>query len=164
MTETPLTQGIFSFGSMRGVSSHQHNPFAAVTFGPPNETTGEVRAFSLIYSGNFLIEAEYAELGRLRVNVGIHPMALQWNIRQGESFSTPEVVLVRSGEGLGGMSRTLHRLYLERLIPPNWSDLDPPILLNTWEAKYFHINHDNVLEMAEKVSEKNLASVNIFLF
>lgn len=68
---------------MRGVSSHQHNPFAAITFGSPHETTGEVRAFSLIYSGDFLIEAETAELGRLRVNVGVHPMGLQWNLRQG---------------------------------------------------------------------------------
>ena len=69
----------------------------------------------------------------------------------GETFSTPEVVLVRSSNGLGGMSRVLHRLYLERLIPTNWSDVDPPILLNTWEAKYFHVNHNNVVEMAEKV-------------
>ena len=50
------------------------------------------------------------------------------------------------------MSRVLHRLYLDRLIPTNWSDVDPPILLNTWEAKYFHVNHNNVVEMAERVS------------
>ncbi len=69
----------------------------------------------------------------------------------GESFYTPEVVLARSSEGLGGISRTLHRLYLENLIPTNWSDAAPPILLNTWEAKYFHVNHNNLLEMAERV-------------
>ena len=144
-------QGTVSFGSVRGVSSHQHNPFAAISFGYPHETMGEVRGFSLLYSGNFLVEAEHAELGRLRVNIGMHPMGLQWNLRQGESFSTPEVVLVRSSEGLGGMSRTLHRLYLEKLIPPSWSDAKPPVLLNTWEAKYFHVSHNNILEMAEKV-------------
>jgi hypothetical protein len=80
--ESKLTQGNLSFGSMRGVSSHQHNPFVAISFGSPNETTGEVRGFSLVYSGNFLIEAEPSELGRLRVNIGIHPMGLQWNLRQ----------------------------------------------------------------------------------
>ena len=51
MTETKLTHGMQSFGSMRGVSGHQHNPFAAVTIGPPSETQGEVKGFSLIYSG-----------------------------------------------------------------------------------------------------------------
>jgi alpha-galactosidase len=59
--------------------------------------------------------------------------------------------LVRSSEGLGGMSRTLHRLILDRLIPKNWSDLEPPIILNSWEAKYFHVNHENILEMARQV-------------
>jgi alpha-galactosidase len=42
VTETRLTQGMQMFGSTRGVSSHQHNPFAAVTIGPPHETQGEV--------------------------------------------------------------------------------------------------------------------------
>lgn len=85
--ESKLCHGMYSFGSMRGVSSHQHNPFAAVTLGTPDENTGEVRAFSFIYSGNFLVEAEYGELGRLRINIGIHPMGLQWNLKQGIRFS-----------------------------------------------------------------------------
>lgn len=87
-------------------------------------------------------------MGRLRVNVGIHPQGLQWNLQQGKIFATPEVVMARSSEGLGGISRTFHRLFLERLIPKNWSDESPPVLLNTWEAKYFHVNHDNVLDLA----------------
>ncbi|RYG67957.1 hypothetical protein EON64_06270 [archaeon] len=68
-----------------------------------------------------------------------------------QEFCTPEVVMVRSSEGLGGMSRTLHRVFLDRLIPRTWADEHPPILLNTWEAKYFHINHDNVVDMARLV-------------
>lgn len=83
-------------------------------------------------------------------------MGLQWSLKQGESFSTPEVVMVRSSEGLGGMSRTLHRLYLERLIPSNWSDRNPPILFNSWEAKYFHINHDNIVELAHKAASMGI--------
>ena len=58
---------------------------------------------------------------------------------------------VRSEEGLGGMSRALHRLFLDRLIPRNWSDDQPPILLNSWEAKYFDVNHANITEMARQV-------------
>jgi alpha-galactosidase len=59
--------------------------------------------------------------------------------------------MTRSGEGLGGMSRAIHRLFLDRLLPRNWSDTDPPILLNSWEAKYFHVNHHNIVEMAQQV-------------
>jgi alpha-galactosidase len=149
--ETKLNHGMHSFGSTRGLSGHQHNPFAAITLGPPSEDYGEVKGFSLIYSGNFLIESEINELGRLRFNMGIHPMALQWHLKPGHQFHTPEAVLVRSSEGLGGMSRNLHRLFLDRLLPRNWSDNEPPVLLNSWEAKYFHVNHNNIVEMARQV-------------
>ena len=40
-------------------------------------------------------------MGRLRTNMGIHPMGLQWHLKQGGVFNTPEAVLVRSDEGLG---------------------------------------------------------------
>ena len=53
----------------RPVSGHQHNPFAAVTIGPPSETRGEVKGFSLVYSGNFILETDLSELGRLRYRV-----------------------------------------------------------------------------------------------
>lgn len=69
----------------------------------------------------------------------------------GSDFNTPEAVLVRSGEGLGGMSRAFHRLFLDRLLPRHWSDENPPILLNSWEAKYFHVNHNNMVEMTKQV-------------
>jgi alpha-galactosidase len=49
------------------------------------------------------------------------------------------------------MSRTMHRLFLDRLIRASWADTDPPILLNSWEAKYFDVNHDNIVEMAVQV-------------
>ena len=67
------------------------------------------------------------------------------------TFIALYIYKVRSEEGLGGMSRALHRLFLDRLIPRNWSDDQPPILLNSWEAKYFDVNHANITEMARQV-------------
>ena len=43
-----------------------------------------MRGFSFIYSGNFLIETSVMETGRLRINVGINPMGLQWHLMPGE--------------------------------------------------------------------------------
>ena len=57
--------------------------FTAMTIGPPNETHGEVKGFSLLYSGNFSLEAEMGEMGRLRMNMGIHPMGLSWHLQPG---------------------------------------------------------------------------------
>jgi alpha-galactosidase len=85
--------------------------------------------------------------------MGIHPLGMQWHLPQGAVFSTPECVMVRSKDGLGGMSRSLHRLFVDRLIPhvPGWDEpsVDPPVLLNSWEAKYFNVNHSSLVEMAQ---------------
>lgn len=61
---------------------------------------------------------------------------------------------MRSSEGMGGMSRVLHRLLLDKLMAPlpRWAEISPPVLLNSWEANYFDINHDNVIEMAKQGS------------
>ena len=62
--ETHLTQGLHVIQSTRGVSSHQHNPFVAISTGAPSEASGEVKAFTLLYSGNFRVEAEVNEFNR----------------------------------------------------------------------------------------------------
>jgi alpha-galactosidase len=60
------------------------------------------------------------------------------------------------------MSRTFHRLFLDHLIPRSWSDDNPPILLNSWEAKYFHVNHVNIVDMARHV-RRNFLIYDFFL-
>lgn len=152
VVESELSQGTKSFGSLRGVSSHQHNPFAIITAGEPNEEEGEAKGFTLLYSGNFLFEASVDDMGRLRVNMGIHPLGFKWDLNPNDTFNTPEALLVR-GTGIGGMSRTLHRIILDKLILPSWADADPtapPILLNSWEAKYFNVNHAGIVDMARQ--------------
>ncbi len=139
--------------------------------GIPNEYEGEVKGFSLIYSGNFLCEAGVSETGRLRLNIGLHPMETQvvqntffcreiysilfdqWQLKQNSKFCTPECVLVRSDHGIGGMSRELHRLFCDRLIPPSWADVSPPILLNTWETTDLEISEVSMIELAEHVQD-----------
>lgn len=143
-----LTHGITSFSSTRGVSGHQHSPFVALTIGPPSETSGEVKAWNLVYSGNYMTELQLNDLGRLRVNVGINPECWQWYLKDKE-FTTPECVLVRSSEGLGGMSRCMHRLIRDKLMPRcKWAIENPPILINTWEAYYFDIDYEKVMRLA----------------
>ena len=56
-------------------------------------------------------------------------MGFQWHLPQGGEFNTPECVMVRSKAGVGGMSRLLHRLFLDKLIPSSWADKNPPVLL-----------------------------------
>ncbi|KAK4533698.1 hypothetical protein CCYA_CCYA18G4580 [Cyanidiococcus yangmingshanensis] len=144
-----LSSGQTSFGSTRGGSSHQHNPFAIISVGEPDEDLGEAIAALFVYSGNFLVECEVSETGRTRMNMGIHPQGFYWNLEPDEEFVTPEVILSYSANGIGEISRRLHRLIRERLQPPQFRNHIPPVLLNTWEALYFQLSHESVLKIAE---------------
>ena len=53
-----LRPGRQSVGSDRGASSANHNPFIALRRATTTEDDGEVYALSLVYSGNFIAEAE----------------------------------------------------------------------------------------------------------
>eukprot|EP00667_Euglena_gracilis_P004920 EG_transcript_4946 len=142
--------GVLAVGSKRGQSSHQHNPFLLLSKGPPQETEGECFAFNLVYSGSFLSEVEMTETGRLRVSMGIHPDTFRWYLEPGQSFETPEVVMVWSDKGCGEVSRELHRAYHKRLYRGLHANRPRPILVNTWEATYFNIEHKNIVNMARR--------------
>lgn len=143
-----LRPGIQSVGSKRGTSSHQHNPFIALSELGADEDRGEVRAFNLVYSGNFLAQAELDQFEAVRAQIGINPFDFSWSLAPGESFQAPEAVLAFSAEGLGGMSRALHRFYRRHLISPLWRDKPRPILVNNWEATYFDFNADKLEAIA----------------
>lgn len=135
-----LRPGIQSVESRRGTSSHQQNPFIALAELGANEEHGSVYGFNLVYSGNFLAQAELDQFSAVRAQLGINPFDFSWQLGAGDSFQTPEAVLVFSTEGLGGMSRALHRFYRRHLLPVAWRDRPRPILLNNWEATYFDFN------------------------
>ncbi|MCK8487649.1 alpha-galactosidase [Paenibacillus sp. MBLB2552] len=148
-----LAPGVTGISSRRGSSSHQQNPFLALLRPDATEQRGEVYGFSLVYSGNFTAEAEVEQFGTTRVSIGINPFDFNWKLAPGESFQTPEAVLVYSAEGLGGMSRTYHRLYRTRLCRGQFRDQERPILVNNWEATYFDFNADKIEAIAKEGSK-----------
>ncbi|MBE3569569.1 MAG: alpha-galactosidase, partial [Bacillales bacterium] len=148
-----LQPGIQSISSARGASSSQHNPFIALKRPDATEHRGEVYGFSLVYSGNFLAQVEVDHYDVARVTMGIHPFDFNWLLEQGESFQTPEVVVVYSDQGLNGMSQTYHQLYRTRLAKGYWRDKERPVLINNWEATYFHFDEEKLIKIAKTAKE-----------
>ena len=148
-----LTHDIRTVASKRGASSHAHNPFAALVSRNAGETSGEAYGASLVYSGNFAIETECDSLETARLVMGINPIDFAWNLNPGELFTTPEAVLVYSDEGLGGMSRTYHKLYRSHLCRGEWKEKIRPILVNNWEATYFDFNEEKLLAIAKDAAD-----------
>lgn len=155
-----LEQGIQSVGSMRGHSSHEHNPFLILKRPHADESQGEVLGFSLIYSGNFLAQAEVDTHDTTRVLLGIHPEWFDWKLEPGGSFQTPEAVMVYTDRGLNDLSQTFHRLYRTRLARGFWRDRQRPILINNWESTYFDFTEDKLLALAKTARD---AGIELFV-
>ncbi len=147
-----LYPGSQSIDSRRGASSHQQNPFLALLSPNADEDAGVVYGFNLVYSGNFIATVHVDQFDSSRVLMGINPFDFQWELEAGETFQTPEVVMVRSTEGLGGMSRTYHDLYRERLVRGPFRGKERPVLINNWEATYFDFDSDTILKLADEAA------------
>ncbi|MDG0791651.1 alpha-galactosidase [Cohnella ginsengisoli] len=152
LSRRALVQGQQGIESRRGSSSHQHNPFVALVSPNAGEEQGDAYGFSLVYSGSFAASAEVDQFRTTRVSIGINPFDFEWLLEPGRSFQTPEAVLVYSNEGLGGMSRTYHRLYRSRLSRGEFRDRTRPVLVNNWEATYFDFDADKIAAIAEEGS------------
>lgn len=139
--------------SIKGESSHQNNPFAALCDNNADEDRGEVFGFNFVYSGNFFAQAEVTQHKKTRFVMGINPLDFTWLLEAGESFTAPEVVMVHSDEGLGKMSRTFHDLYRENLIRGEYKDKRRPILINNWEATYFNFDTEKLISIAREASK-----------
>ena len=91
-----------------------------------------------------------------RILAGIHPAGFDWKLEKGQSFQTPEAVMVYSDEGMNAMSQTFHALYQKRLARGYWRDRERPILINNWEATYFDFTEERLLKIAEKAKESGI--------
>lgn len=149
----PLQHGIQAIQSKRGMTGPNHNPFVALGSEGYTEETGDVYGFNFVYSGNFSIEAEVDTRGCTRLLMGINPTDFRWKLEPGEQFVSPEAVMVYSAEGLGGMSRTFHKFYLNHLMRSEWTKKKRPLLINSWEAAYFDFDDDKLVEFARGAKE-----------
>ena len=156
MDRRPIGYGKTSVGSIRGESSHQEHPFVALVSANAGQEQGRVYGFHFVYSGNFLAQVEKNQFDSLRVVMGIHPQDFKWELKQGETFTAPEVVLTYSDAGLGGMTRTLHDLYRKHLIRSPYKDRERPVLINNWEATYFDFDTEKLLAIAREAKKSGI--------
>lgn len=148
-----LRPGVQSVGSTRGASSHMENPFIILKRPQTNDFQGEAFGFSLVYSGNFLAQAEVDPYKVTRVQLGINPFHFSWKLTPDSSFQTPEALMAYTHDGLNDLSQNLHHLFQQRLARGYWRDRPRPILVNNWEATYFDFTEEKLLKLARTAKE-----------
>jgi alpha-galactosidase len=147
----PIYGGNHRIMSRRGASSHHFNPFFMVTDRNADEESGDAYAFNFVYSGSFLDEIELGQDG-LRIMTGLGDECFSYLLKSGESFNSPEAVMTYSENGIGQASRNMHSFVRDAILPKS-NNKKRPIVLNSWEAVYFNIDQDVMLDFAEEAAK-----------
>lgn len=156
MERVPLMRGKMTVESVRGASSHQHNPFAILCSKDTTEETGPCYGTALVYSGNFSIEAEKDQMGQTRLTAGINSQRFAWTLEAGAEFWTPEAVMTYSSEGFEKMSSNFHHTFREHLCRGKYKHERRPVLINNWEATYFDFDTDKLLDIAREAKKDGI--------
>lgn len=156
-----MTHHIHTIGSVRGSSSHQQNPFVILCDKDATEDQGKCYGFSLMYSGNFLTEAELDQYDQLRLVMGIHPKQFVYKIEPQEVFEGPEVVMAFSEHGFTGLSHLYHDFYRTNLCKSKFvTKVERPVLINSWEAAFMDFDDVKLVNIAK--AAKNMG-VDLFV-
>ena len=148
--------GRHTVGSKRGISSHQDHPFIAVLDKHTTQDSGELVAMNFVYSGCFVVCAEITQHNMCRMLMGLGTDTFTWKLEAGAEFTTPETVIVRSSNGLDGMTHDLHELYRNHLIRSPYLHKKRPILINNWEATYFNFDEEKLLNIAREAKKQGI--------
>lgn len=160
MQESQLTAGIKILDTKLGTRAdmYQTPTFFLSLNKPSTETTGEVMAGTLAWTGNFQFVFDIDRANNLRVISGINPFSSEYYLKPGEIFTTPAFIFSRSNNGKGEVSRNLHKW------ARNYGVLNGNgnrfTLLNNWESTYFGFDEKKLTNLFEDASK---LGVDMFL-
>ncbi|SFG71450.1 alpha-galactosidase [Lachnospiraceae bacterium C7] len=150
-----VKHGIYQIGSSRGTSSHQYNPLIFLIESDTNEKRGNCYGFELEWSGSFHGIVEKSQYNQTRVSIGAMSETFDYKLGKSEILTMPEVMLSFSSNGIGQVSRNFHDIIRENIcrLPKEKMKVTRPILVNSWEAAYFDISGEKLLELADSAKE-----------
>ncbi len=121
---------------------HTHPFFEVGLDGEVKEQSGRVLMGTLGWTGNFRFAFEVDNVGNLRVLPGINNTASNYELKAGETFTTPEFIFTLSDKGASQGSRNLQEW------ARNYSLKDGRgsrlTLLNNWENTGFNFNEKSL--------------------
>ncbi len=147
-----ITPGAFVLESRKGVTSHQANPWFAVSRATTGEDSGPVWFGALGWSGNWRINVEMDAMGGVHATAGYNPFDFSYRLKPGESLASPVLHAGFSNEGFGGASRVFHRYQREKILPHAPTPGLRPVLFNSWEATFFDVTEAGQMALAEKAA------------
>lgn len=143
-------------GSRAAMFTH---PFFEIGLGQPvSEDQGKVLMGTLGWTGNFRFTFEVDNVGNLRVIPSINPYASNYELKPGETFTTPEFIFTISDNGTGTGSRNLHKWARNYQLKDGKGERLS--LLNNWENTGFNFNQEILTDLMKEAKD---LGVDMFL-
>jgi alpha-galactosidase len=161
LNQEPIQAGTRVIESRRGSTSHQANPWFAISrdasqdsAGPAvaDEEHGEVWFGALAWSGSWRFTIERDQLDSVRVTGGFNPFDFGYKLKPGEHLETPIFYGGYSDHGLGGASRLLHSFENAHILPQAPDPKPRPVIYNSWEATELKVDEPGQVVLAEKAA------------
>lgn len=159
LERTALGHGTICFGSRRGTSSHQYNPAVILAEHGATEDSGACYGMLMVYSGNFLCEAEKDQFEQTRLLMGLNEELFSYPLAAGETFTVPEVILSYSANGLSELSQQYHKCIRDHVCRSKYVHESRPVLINSWEAAYFDFTGDTIVDLAKEAASLGIDMV-----
>lgn len=159
LERTALGHGTIAFGSRRGTSSHQYNPAVILAEHGATEDSGACYGMLMVYSGNFLCEAEKDQFEQTRLLMGLNDELFSYPLAAGETFTVPEVILSYSANGLSELSQQYHKCIRDHVCRSKYVHESRPVLINSWEAAYFDFTGDTIVDLAKEAASLGIDMV-----
>ena len=148
----PVTPGSTVIESRKGETSHQANPWFALSRADTEEESGPVWFGALGWSGSWRISVDLDGLGGVRATAGYNPFDFGYRLKPGESLTSPVFYGGFSDTGFGGASRMFHRYQRTRILPGAPAPRLRPVLYNSWEATAFAVDEAGQIALAEQAA------------
>ncbi|GAA4300910.1 alpha-galactosidase [Compostibacter hankyongensis] len=160
LQESELTSGIKIIDTKLGsrADMYQSSSFMLSPGRSSTETSGEVLAGTLAWSGNFRLLFELDRQNKLRLLAGMNPYASEYHLKPDTTFTTPAFIFTYSRQGKGQASRNLHRW--ARQYGLRDGDKSRFTLLNNWESTYFDFDENKLVQL---FGEAKKIGVDLFL-
>lgn len=152
-----LTHGTKTISTTTGVrTTHNENPSFLLSLDTEtfSERDGNVIAGALCWSGNYSLDFQMDETGRVSVLAGPNPDGGSYTLAKNSTLQTPDMAYTFSTRGAGQATRNLHDW------ARNWQLYDSsmmcPTLLNNWEGTYFKFNEEILKGIIDNVKAMGL--------
>lgn len=147
-----INHGSWLVENRRGRTSHEYFPGCLLGTVGFSDQAGEVWGFHLAWSGNHHWRADVKSDGRRLLQAGEWLIPGEVILKQGQSYTTPELLATYSPKGINGIRKANHS-YVRQQILPFESHKLRPVHLNTWEGIYFDHDPDYICQMATQAAQ-----------